>query len=229
METEASKTRSLEIAFVVDAGLLRRLAEVLGEVGDTLEDTVRFSDGRTVQFHDIEDIIPQPNSKGRTIISLTAGASGRGKQSAFMVLRDNPSPSVEYTVNGTQKNVIYFGEKLDEWTAGIREWCSLFLSGGPGIALVIALFLAPIFFWNNASPYLLSETVRTGKWAKPIITTGLWVVEYLVVRLFPRTTFAIGQGRKRHWFFVYLRNGVLGAFLLSLFASLLASWLAHRL
>jgi hypothetical protein len=228
-DNEASKNRPLEIAFVVDADSLRQLARILSEVGDSLEYSLKFCDGRTVQFHDVEDIISQPNPKGRSIVSLTAGASGHGKQSAFVVLRDNPSPSVEYTINGSQKNVIYFGEKLDEWTAGIREWHSFFQSGGAGIVLFFVLMFAPVFLWNAASPYLFSESVRAGKWAKPVSLVALWVSEYLILRLFPRATFAIGQGMKRHQFFTYLRNGVLGAFVLSVLSSVLANWLTHRL
>jgi len=45
MENEASKTRSLDMAFVADAELLKRLDVVLSEVADKREYTVKFSDG----------------------------------------------------------------------------------------------------------------------------------------------------------------------------------------
>jgi hypothetical protein len=231
MENEASKARSLDIAFVVDADLLRQLAKVLGEMGDSLEYQVKFSDGRTIQYRDIEDIISQPNSKGRDIVSLTAGVTGRGKQSAFIVLREAPSPNVEYTINGTQRNVIYFGEKLDEWTEGIRQWHSFFLTAVPGVALLLVVVFAPIILWNNASPHFFSEAVRQGKaesWIKPVFVIGLWVIEYGILRLFPRAIFAVGQGIKRHQLFTYIRNGILGAFLLSVLASVFANWLTRH-
>lgn len=48
MKNEASKTRTLDIAFVIDAENLRRLAVILGETSDKLEYTrTRFVSTRT--------------------------------------------------------------------------------------------------------------------------------------------------------------------------------------
>jgi hypothetical protein len=62
-----------------------------------------------------------------------------------------------------------------------------------------------------------------------VVDVALWVVEYLILKLFPRATFATGQGMKRHQFFTYVRNGMLGAFVLSVVASVLANWLTYHL
>ena len=109
MEAEASKTRSLDIAFLVDADHLRQLENVLREVGDSVEYQMRFSDGHALQCRSLEEVLKQPNSRARAVISLIAGVTGRGKQSAYVVLKDAPaqsgsvlssessaSPSVEY-------------------------------------------------------------------------------------------------------------------------------------
>lgn len=244
METEASKTRSLEIAFLVDADNLGQLQHLLREVGDSLEYQAKFSDGHTLQFHDIEEVLKQPNSRARSIVSLIAGATGPSKQSAYVVLKEQPSqwssrpfgtntsssPSVEYTVAGTQKSVIYICDKLDEWTAGIRQWYSVFNSGVFALLLVAAAVAAPIWLWSNASPHLFSQAfLKAHGWLEGACIVALWIGEYWLFKLFPRATFAIGQGVKRYEFFVYLRRGLVGAFVVSLIASLLANWLTrHR-
>src|SRR5258707_11603388 len=125
---EASKTRTLDIAFVVNADLLRRLATILGETSDKLEYTVKFSDGTSVHYHDIEEVIGQPNSKERSIVSLIAGPADERVRSAYVNLKKNGSPSVEYTINGTQRDVIYFADQLDDWVSAVRQWYSPFFS-----------------------------------------------------------------------------------------------------
>ncbi len=122
MQTEASKTRSLEIAFLVDEESLRRLEKLLREIGDSLEYQVKFSDGHTLQFRNIEEVLKLPNTRTRSIVSLISGVTGRAKRSAYVVLKDptsqpskflllgetsSDSPSVEYTINGTQRDVIF--------------------------------------------------------------------------------------------------------------------------
>src|SRR5713226_4026215 len=72
MKNEASKTRSLKIAFVVNAEHLRQLANVLGKASKQLEYTVGFSDGTSVRYGEVEEIIKLPNGE-RSITSLIAG------------------------------------------------------------------------------------------------------------------------------------------------------------
>src|SRR5216684_2492173 len=126
MRNEAEKTRSLKIAFVVNADHLRRLATVLGEASKQLEYTVGFSDGTSVHYNDVEDIIKLPNSNEHSIISLIAGTPEEGNQTAFVTLRksDPESPTLEYTLGGPQRNVVYLGAQLDDWVAAIRQWYS---------------------------------------------------------------------------------------------------------
>jgi hypothetical protein len=147
MENKASKTRSLDIAFVITPDLLKQLAVILGETSDALEYTAKFSDGTSVHYDKIEDVIGQPNSDERSIVSLIAGTADGTVKSAYVNLKKNDSPSLEYTINGTQRDVIYFADQLDDWVAATRQWYSPFFSGpstpsGAGIVLFfIAIFL----------------------------------------------------------------------------------------
>ncbi len=118
---------------------------------------------------------------------------------------------------------------MDEWTVEIRQWYSIFNRGVFLLVLFAAAFYAPIWLWDNASPQIFSQAfLKSHDWLQLVSIIALWVGEYWLLKLLPRTTFAIGQGVKRHQFFVYLRRGVLGAFVLSVLAKWLVNWLTRQ-
>ena len=221
MKNEASKTRSLDIAFVVTPDHLKGLAAILGETSDALEYTVKFSDGTSVRYDKIEDVIGKPNSDEKSIVSLIAGTGGENAKSAFVNFKKDSSPSLEYTIYGTQHDVIYFADQLDDWVAGTRQWYSPFFSGpsnpsGAGVVLFFVAIFLPIYVWDHISR--LSAVLGKGgsyQWIALPAMIAMWVAEYFIFQLFPRGTFAIGQGEKRHQFFIYVRRTVIFGSLLS--------------
>jgi hypothetical protein len=234
MENKASKTRSLDIAFVITPDLLKRLAVILGETSDILEYTAKFSDGTNVHYDKIEDVIGQPNSDERSIVSLIAGTADGTVKSAYVNLKKNDSPSLEYTINGTQRDVIYFADQLDDWVAATRQWYSPFFSGpsnpsGAGVILFFVALFLPVYAWDSISR--LSTVLGKGgsyQWIALPAMIAMWVGEYFVFKLFPRGTFAIGQGEKRHQFFIYLRRTVIFGTLLSILVRALWTWFAKH-
>jgi hypothetical protein len=232
-KNEASKTRTLDIAFVIDAEHLRRLAVILGETSDKLEYTVTYSDGTNVHYGDIEEIIGQPNSKERSIVSLIAGTADERFKSAFVNLKKDGSPSLEYTVHGSQRDVIYFANQLDDWVASVRQWYSPFISSEKGspasLALGVACFFLPIYAWDRISK-LYSGFERGGsyQWIALPALAAMGVTEYYVLRLFPRGAFAVGHGKQQNRFNIYLRNTVLVGLVLSVIAGVIANWITKR-
>jgi hypothetical protein len=234
MENKASKTRSLDIAFVITPDLLKRLVVILGETSDILEYTAKFSDGTSVHYDKIEDVIGQPNSDERSIVSLIAGTADGTVKSAYVNLKKNDSPSLEYTINGTQRDVIYFADQLDDWVAATRQWYSPFFSGpsnpsGAGVILFFVALFLPIYAWDSISR--LSTVLGKGgsyQWIALPAMIAMWVAEYFIFQLFPRGTFAIGQGEKRHQFFIYLRRTVVFGTLLSILVRALWTWFAKH-
>ena len=230
MENKASKTRSLDIAFVVTPDLLKRLTVILKETSDTLEYTVKFSDGTSVHYDRIEDVVGQPNSDERSIISLIAGTADETDKSAYVNLKKNDSPSLEYTINGAQRDVVYFADQLDDWVAATRQWYSPFFSGpsnasGAGIILLLVAVVLPVYAWDHISR--LSGALGKGgsyNWVGLPALALMGVAEYWILKLFPRGTFAIGQGERRHQFFVYIRRTVMFGTLLSVLVRVLWVW-----
>src|SRR5260370_33832347 len=151
MKNEASKTRPLKIAFVVNADHLRRLDTILGEASGQREYTIGFSDGTSVRYDKVEDIIKLPNSDEHSITSLIAGTPEEENQTAFVTLRksDPESPTVEYTLSGPQRNVVYLAAQLDDWVSAIRQWHSFFRSGAAGAVLVLFSFVGAFVMWGK--------------------------------------------------------------------------------
>jgi hypothetical protein len=67
MENRASKNRPFNIAFVLTPELLKRLAVILREASERLEFTVKFADGTSVHYDNIEEIVGLPNSDRRSV------------------------------------------------------------------------------------------------------------------------------------------------------------------
>ena len=231
MKNEASKTRSLKIAFVVNADHLRRLDTVLSEASKQLEYTVGFSDGTSVRYGDVEDIIKLPNSSEHSITSLIAGTPEEGNQTAFVTLRksDPESPTVEYTLSGPQRNVVYLAAQLDDWVAAIRQWYSFGRSSqAAGAILAITVLFGPLFVWDKVLQFL-PGTVRTLSWVKALAIVLLYVAEFGIFKLFPPGTFAIGRGATSHEFLIWVRRGVLAALAVSIIAGVIANLMTRHL
>jgi hypothetical protein len=117
---------------------------------------------------------------------------------ANVILRSDPSPHVEYTVNGPQQRVAYLGSQLDEWVASIRQWYSpIFVSTLPALLALAFAVYAPIFVWEHVATRFLPDTIVQGEtdpWIKGASIVGMWILEFLATELFPRSTFAVGQG-----------------------------------
>ena len=228
VDYQTAKTRPLDIAFVLEADSLRHLATVLGESGRYLEYTVKLADGTSVRYPDIEEVIKQPNLRENAIVSLIAGTPTEDFQSAYVVLRKDPAPTVEYTVNGPQQKVVYLAYKLDQWVATIQQWHSRFyLSGYAGVALLVAI-AAPILLWNGVVSHFFPNVPKDSTpypWQKSVWIVGMWVLEGFATKLFPKATFAVGQGAKRYETVKKVRVALFYAIPSAVILSLIAAWI----
>jgi hypothetical protein len=229
MENRASKNRPQRIAFVLTPALLDRLVVVLSEASEDLEFTVKFVDGTTVEYDGVQKITQLPNSNHRSIVSLIAGTAGDARTSVNVVLKakaEGDEPSVEYTVGGTQRNVVYLSDQLDDWVAGIRQWYSFGFSPGAGIVLFFVAMFLPPEVWKYTAHFFFSQSLLQNKsysWIEGLSMVLMWVAEYFVFQLFPRGTFAIGRGATRYQFLNSLRWGVLVAVVVSFISSVVAN------
>jgi len=227
MEYPASKTRSLNIAFVVNADHLKRLAEILDEYSHTLEYTVKFTDDTSVRYRKVDEVIRQPNSNKRSIISLIVGPTEQSAKSAYMNLKKSGFPSLEYTINGPQRDVIYFADKLDDWSATVRQWYTPFISWAGAIPFLVLIGLS-FYVVHRLAHSHPSVSSGNGVWLVVLVMFAVVALLLYVLKvLFPVGTFAVGHGEKRHRIITWIRNTVL-VMSLSVVTGVIANWITRR-
>lgn len=223
MENPTTKNRPLDMAFVVDAEQLKQLNAILSEIGHGVEYSVKFSDGSTVQY-ELGEVLNQPNSTRRAITAISANVEGRGV-SANVTLRENPVPPVEYMLSGPQNRVIYFADKLDDWTATTARWYSIFFSSA-------SLQLLPLIS-ALAFPFVVASGLRhcfpTITWLPAAGLLAMIAGESCGFKLFPRGTFAIGDGLKRSKRLASFAGTYAAAFVLSFIGGILANLITRKI
>lgn len=226
MDYPASKIRSLNVAFVLTPELLKRLAVILGEISERLDFTVKFSDGVSVNYTNVEEIIDQPNSEHRSIVGLIAGATGNGT-SANIVLKSKFASEqelpVEYTLNGPQRSIIYLADQIDDWVAATSQWYSRLLSSTYMVPIAIGAFLLPLYLTGRASSFLTTKGLPS--WVGLIVLALMILAEYFFFKLFPRGIFAIGRGAARHQFLKGFQVIVLIGLIVSVVGGVIANTL----
>jgi hypothetical protein len=141
---ETSKTRSLKNAFLLDLVSLIGLDTLLSETEDKSEYQVKFSDGSTIRYVHVQDVINQPNAGTKQIVGIIACIEGEGR-SLSLTMRGDPEPSVEYSLTGGQKDIGHLADKLDDWIASCTQWYSSFYASNLGVLLAVGLVVLPIY------------------------------------------------------------------------------------
>jgi hypothetical protein len=225
MENETSKTRSLKVAFLLDPDGLRSLQTLLSKIKGAREYKVKFSDGSTIKYGDVDEITKLPNAGSKFIVSIIASAEDEWGHSIFLTMRGDPEPSVEYTVTGTQSDVFNLADSLDNWIASCTQWYSPAYASNLGVLLAFGFLFFPIFLASQVAKVFPPKGPDWHSYLPAVMAISAYAAEYWAVKLFPRATFAVGYGAKRNQFFSVIRLAVL----LALAVKLLGDWLVRHL
>lgn len=221
-----TKIRPLDIAFVLDAASLNQLATILSEAARDLQFTITFADGTTVRYPVVREVVEQPNPTRNAIVSLIGGTPTEDPQSCYIVFRNKPTPTVEYTINGPQERVVYLANKLDQWIETIRQGYSILYRPVVSWIAVALAFYSPFFLWDHGVAHFLRSPMPTGSVVKSLFMFGLWGLWILIATtLLPKTTFAIGQGARRHQTIRNIRLALLYTIPLAIVGGLITTWL----
>jgi len=225
MENETSKTRSLKVAFLLDPPSLRNLQTLLSEIKGSPEYKVKFSDGSTIKYGEVDEIAALPNAGKQLIVSvITTVEDGQG-HSVFLTMRGDPEPSVEYTLTGGQRDVFNLADSLDNWIASCTQWYSPFYASSLEALLWVGLIALPIYLTSRVSRVYSPKGTDWHSYLPMATIIGVSVAEYWALKLFPRATFAIGYGAKRDQLFSVIRISVL----LAVAVALVREWLMRHL
>lgn len=239
---------------MLDSDDLRQLdgelrAEVLAkaEMPKGLEDywekelvyVVQFSDGSNLRTISLDEILNLPNSPERRITSITVNTPSWYRYLTARVSFRSYStlPSVEYEVSGEASAALHLADKLDQRLLGLRQWYTPILRVNffyMALLLVFGLILyATVAATVNDTPNDANLT-----WWQASLGLFLYFVAPLLVatfldwlrrKLFPTSTFAIGQGVGRNKTLNFWRVAVLLALLVSVISGLIVEGLLFLL
>ena len=229
-----TKSESFKSAFRVDPDALRRLVglldnEVLRQIElskyreRVIEYVVELSDGSNLSTTDLEEVLNLENARRRHITAVSLATPYADSIRATVKL-SNDSPPITYNLRGDDKEVVSLSSKLDEHLTGLRQWYSVvarYSLFGLLAALSALVFfaayvflLADVVFPNLVTDGGASEADESRIQGTFIAATiSVYVLAFLLDRLrtllFPRATFAVGQGAKRDKTLSGLRVGAI--------------------
>jgi hypothetical protein len=221
-EPTLTKTGTKDIAFVLDENKLR---DLVGALGANLEFTAFFSDNTSLRLGSVDEFLLLPNSGDQTITGLLiASAPDSATEVLITLLSSGPKNTaqsmtftpIEYRVSGPASVTLPKTWSLDPFISKLGEWYTPILRfrlyalyilivflGGP-LGLLFGQYAGEFFIPNDAhgSRVLLgfgllqAASVALGL----IIFIPLTVAldKYIIRRIFPYGTFAVGQGIERY-------------------------------
>lgn len=212
---------SIEAAILVDEGLVRRIADVIGSFGEVRCDVV-LSDGTHLSDLSVDEALKVSNGRTRKIkqISFSAGTYQRG---ATVRIRDAWIIPISITVRGDDKEVVACTTELKRI---IEDKKNRILSPVYNIAsnahvAVMGLIVAGTLIWAKEWGAKLTTDVSTldilfmlGGLVWAVVSVSL-LLGWMFTTLFPRVVMYIGDGIDRYDRLVKGRNFVLASILLS--------------
>lgn len=177
--------------------------------------SVDFSDGTSRTFNSLEGVLVLPNSSKRRITSLSLSTPYfYGPIRASIRFRQDRSLAVNYDLTGDDKEVLSLSDTLDEYVLGVRQWYSaltrlsvagfLVLLYG-GVWVVGNLVVAADYLFPSLLPIESASSSETSIGQQGLVYGVLlaafvvaWLFDWLFKKVFPVSTFAIGQGTERH-------------------------------
>jgi hypothetical protein len=167
-----SKSRSLNLAFVLDAQALDRITNLLtNKVLKRIElDERRFkkeieyeaelSDGTTKSKLSIEDLLDLPNSPTRQIKQILIHTPYAAEELQATVWFGNKTLSpVYYTLRGDEETVESLSSNLEDEIAGVRQWYTpltsdrVFIMNMVYAGVLVLFLLVQVLFWFHLGPY----------------------------------------------------------------------------
>jgi hypothetical protein len=241
-----SKSRSLNLAFVLDAQALDRITDLLTKkVLERIElDECRFkkeieyeaelSDGTTKSKLSIEDLLDLPNSPTRQIkqIHIHTPYVSAELQAAVLFKNEAITP-VYYTLRGDEETVESLSSNLEDEIAGVRQWYTPLTSDRASMMammyglvlsfLTLAFVLSLASFGTILKPYIANIPVVAGSILLLVPPAILFGLALFGAKLFPTGIFAIGQGEQRHKRLKKIRTTILISVPLTLLIEIVAA------
>lgn len=232
---EVSTQFNIQQAFVTTSEDTVKIWKTIENKGMLVKATVNCSDGLIRNFQDSEMLAQYENPPRASITSLEiAGYCHKPYATATVTLGSGRflSSPVSVSIRGEEDLVASMRTTLTDTLDGMRPWYSRIATLD---MLSVWLFIFMILVWLALTMGLLTLNMQptpviSFKKALPILIisgaeVGLFYavirgVNWLLKYIFPVTTFAIGQGIRRHHHYEQIRWVVIVGFLVSVVASI---------
>jgi hypothetical protein len=231
---KTSKEFSFRAAFVLDQPALERALHILREVSGDVELRVHCSDGSRKYPSSSEELLSLPNTSDQAITRIWLATTYTTSPRVSIDMRNDfeMGPSIECTVDGQDKDVVFLGHRLSEWVSTIRQSYSAIAFSSPtsyGFVLVSYVFGTVLL---GAAFHLFRDVSAPRALGIGVVGVSLasapWWGKRVRRRLFPIGLFAVGDGIRRHQQSVSLRRQLsLGATLVAIAASMIGSIVAY--
>jgi hypothetical protein len=228
--------RSFNGAFVIDEDALRRLSGIVAEVSETCDYIVTLESGVTFKLDTIDAVLNVHNPAENPIRAIEVRTSANQEFGVKVrITSERQWRSGYWHVFSTfgEKDASYLSQRLDDWVAGIQPWYSgiatlnfILTFFGVLFTAFLGLLLIALIPTDPGGPVEeghrfalseLSQLVGSWIWVTPVILAI--PADFIRSRLFPKGTFAIGDGVYRYMRAMAWRN----AFMLGVGVLLLAS------
>lgn len=233
----ASRDLRLTQAFVLTDEELRRIFAAVSSMFGVSNLSATCADGIERSFSNLDELAAYENAPKRAIRSLRIKARSTDyKNSCLLRLEDGGNRNIFLSVEADEEHVLKISEMLEERLSSMRPWYHVIAksNGFWWVVVPYSFFLIVALVEYAWSP---GKLVLPEKWEIPVFVyvlgSLLGFVALLLAALvnrfkrawFPMEVFAIGQGEKRHHDRDLIRTAVVVAFVVSVIASLVTSWL----
>jgi hypothetical protein len=230
---QAKKDTTYSRAIVLDEPALKKLDELMLKNSGAVSYEVRLSDGTNLEPAGLNDVLNLSNPENRRIRRISASGPYNAPLRVDLSVQDDSfDDTVNVSIRGEEKDVVYVSRQLDDWVGSIsRKYGFVSIPKARNIFALLAMFYVALalftipsqFHWTQRSQFVSAFL------GAMVILTAVCVI-FFARTVFPIAIFAIGDGVRRRQlyearqsrFTVWAIAGVILAFALSMLANRLS-------
>ena len=218
-----TRSESLMSCFVIDECQLKKLTKLLQDNVGEVSFHISRDDGVSYNPETVEDLINDENSKSKQIRYICL-STVLGDVSISAIIQIGYG-GINSTFTANEEDIPKIRNKFQDVIAGMQPWYDVVSRHNAWLSVGIAIlitFVGTMVFRQHISEILEHSEVEKSAVVPLIvwITASIWFISLGTYKLlhicFPRTFFAIGQGKSRFKRLQWV-HGFMAAFLMSLF------------
>lgn len=230
---QAKKDITYSRAFVLDAPALQKLDEIVIKDSGAVSYEVRLSDGTVLEPANLDDVLSLPNPETRQIRRITVSGPYRAPLHINLSVQDDSfDDTVNVSIRGEEKEVVFVSRELDDWVASIsKDYGFISITSTKTILVQMSMVAAGFLLFGIPSDRHWGAKSQVVATIMGAVLIFMAFCRTLFRRwVFPIAIFAIGDGVRRRKIYESRQNrftlwaigGVIVAFALSVLANKLS-------